>query len=190
MPLSEPHRALLLDTARSSIEYGLSHGRALPVTPAEHPPLDAAGASFVTLHRNGELRGCIGSLEAYRPLLLDVAENAFAAAFRDPRFAPLKPAEFESLSVDISVLSKPETLACESRRELLDRMRPGIDGLILQEGAKRGTFLPSVWSSLPDKTDFLRHLALKAGLPADHWSDSIRVWRYTTESFGDSYLGS
>jgi AmmeMemoRadiSam system protein A len=186
MPLSESHRALLLDTARGSIEYGLSHGLALPVAPDEHPPLDASGASFVTLHRDGELRGCIGSLEAYRPLLLDVTENAFAAAFRDPRFAPLKRTELEALSVDISVLSQPETVAFTSRAELLDLMRPGIDGLILQEGGKRGTFLPSVWKSLPDKDDFLRHLALKAGLPPAHWSDSIRVWRYTTESFGDS----
>ena len=185
MPLSEPHRALLLDTARSSIEYGLSHGRALPVTPAEHPPLDAAGASFVTLHRNGELRGCIGSREAYRPLLLDVAENAFAAAFRDPRFAPLKPAEFESLSVDISVLSQPETLACESRRELLDRMRPGIDGLILTFGARRGTFLPSVWQQIPEAGGFLRALKQKAGLSRDFWSPDLRLERYTTESFAE-----
>jgi AmmeMemoRadiSam system protein A len=187
MPLSESQRSLLLDTARGSIEYGLDHGRAQPVVADRHQPLDAAGASFVTLHSNGELRGCIGSLEAWRPLLLDVSENAFAAAFRDPRFAPLRTAEFGGLSVDISVLSEPEPLDFESREELLDRIQPGIDGLILQDGDRRGTFLPSVWSSLPDKDDFLKHLALKAGLAASHWSDTLRVWRYTTESFGDNY---
>jgi AmmeMemoRadiSam system protein A len=187
MPLPESQRGLLLLTARRSIEYGLSHRRALPVTPAEHPPLDQAGASFVTLHLHGELRGCIGSLEAYRPLLLDVAENAYAAAFGDFRFARLEPSELQALSVDVSVLSKPEAIAFEDQQALLMQIRPGTDGLILQDGARRGTFLPSVWTSLPEAEDFVRQLKLKAGLPGDHWSHSVKVWRYTTESFGDSY---
>jgi AmmeMemoRadiSam system protein A len=192
MPLNEPQlnesqRALLLLTARRSIEHGLRHKRPLPVTPQEHPPLDAPGASFVTLHRQRQLRGCIGSLEAYRPLLRDVAENAYAAAFLDPRFEPLQSRECDGLSVDVSVLSAPEELEFDDQTDLLMKIRPGVDGLILADGVKRGTFLPSVWESLPAAADFLRHLKLKAGLPGHYWSDTVRIWRYTTESFGDSY---
>ena len=187
MPLNESQRELLLLTARQSIEYGLRHKRPLPVTPKDHPPFDQFGASFVTLHRRGQLRGCIGSLEAYRPLLSDVAENAYAAAFRDPRFEPVQSEEVDSLSVDISILSAPEQLRFDSQQDLLSQIRPGIDGLILADGTRRGTFLPSVWESLPTPTDFLQHLKLKAGLPGNYWSDTIKVWRYATESFGDSY---
>jgi AmmeMemoRadiSam system protein A len=185
MPLSEAEGALLLVTARQSIEYGLSHNRALPVTPAAHPPLDKPGASFVTLHRHGELRGCIGSLQASRPMLADVAENAYAAAFRDSRFIPVQANELDEIDIAVSVLSEPEALHVEDEQELLAQLRPGIDGLILEDEGKRGTFLPSVWESLPAKTDFLAHLKSKAGLPADHWSDSLKVWRYTTETFSE-----
>jgi AmmeMemoRadiSam system protein A len=187
MPLNESQRTLLLMTARQSIDYGFSHKRPLPVTPKEHPPLDKPGASFVTLHHKGHLRGCIGSLEAYRPLLVDVAEHAFDAAFGDPRFEPLQSQELDGLSVDISILSAPMELRFDNQQDLLAQIRPGIDGLILAEGARRGTFLPSVWESLATTTDFLQHLKLKAGLPGGYWSDTIKVWRYTTESFGDSY---
>jgi AmmeMemoRadiSam system protein A len=185
MLLSESQRALLLGVARQSIEHGLKQRRPLPVVPAEHPPFDLPGASFVTLHRQGALRGCIGSLEAHRPLLLDVAQNAYAAAFRDPRFEPLQPQELEDLDIDISILSSPEALSFDNQQALLDQIRPGVDGLILEDGARRGTFLPSVWSSLPDKADFLAQLKLKAGLPVDYWSDKLKVWRYTTECFGE-----
>lgn len=187
MPLSDPQRTALLDVARRSIEYGLDHPGPLPVDPAAHAPLDRPGASFVTLHRNGELRGCIGSLEAHRPLLADVAENAFAAAFRDPRFAPLRAREMTGLHVDVSVLSQPLLLQFSSQPDLLAQLRPGVDGLILEDYGRRGTFLPSVWESLTTAEAFLHNLKLKAGLPADYWSDTLRVWRYTTESFGDSY---
>jgi AmmeMemoRadiSam system protein A len=187
MPLNESQRAVLLLTARQSIEHGLRHKGPLPVAAREHPPLEKPGASFVTLHRQGQLRGCIGSLEAYRPLLADVAENAYAAAFRDPRFPALQARELDGLSVDISILSAPEPLHFDSEQDLLTRIRPGIDGLILQAGTRRGTFLPSVWESLPASRDFLQHLKLKAGLPGDYWADTIKVWRYITESFGDSY---
>lgn len=186
MPLTEAQRAVLLSTARQSIEYGLSRQSAMPVDPQPQPPLDRPGASFVTLHDNGQLRGCIGSLEAQRPLLADVAANAYAAAFRDPRFPPLQPAELAGLDIDVSVLSQPEEMQFSDQPDLLAQIRPGVDGLILEDRGRRGTFLPSVWKSLPDAAAFLQHLKLKAGLPADHWSDSLRVWRYTTESFGDS----
>jgi AmmeMemoRadiSam system protein A len=187
MPLSESQRAELLEVARKSIEYGLSHSGALPVDPAAHPPFDRPGASFVTLHRLGELRGCIGSLQAHRPLLADVAENAYAAAFRDHRFNRLQTGELGDLDVDVSVLSEPQPLNFTDQADLLAQLRPGIDGLILEDRGRRGTFLPSVWQSLPTAEDFLHNLKLKAGLPGDHWSDTLRVWRYTTESFGDSY---
>jgi AmmeMemoRadiSam system protein A len=187
MPLTEAQRTTLLDTARQAIEYGLRHREVMPVDPRSHPPLDQPGASFVTLHDNGQLRGCIGSLEAQRPLLADVAENAYAAAFRDPRFPPLEAAELAGLDVDVSVLSEPGEMHFSDQPGLLAQIRPGVDGLILEDRGRRGTFLPSVWESLPDAAAFLQHLKLKAGLPADHWSDSLRVWRYTTESFGDSY---
>lgn len=182
--LSEPARGNLLRVAWNSIEQGLRNGTPWPVDANQYEPeLCEHRASFVTLERYGQLRGCIGRLEAERPLVEDVAENAFAAAFRDPRFAPLSQAERSGLSLHISVLSLPEPLRFQSEAELIEQLRPGLDGLILEDGLHRGTFLPSVWSSLPEPEEFLRYLKRKAGLPMDHWSDSLRVSRYTTESF-------
>ncbi len=179
-------RAELLRLARASILHGLETGRPLAVDLADFDPeLAAPGASFVTLHRQGELRGCIGSLEAHRPLVVDVAENAFAAAFRDPRFSPLAVDEFDDLEIEISVLSPPEPMAFTDEADLLRQIRPGVDGLILEDMGRRGTFLPSVWAQLPRREDFLAHLKLKAGLPPGHWSPTVRVWRYTTESFAE-----
>jgi len=179
-------RRVLLSLARASIRHGLETGRPLAVdTKAFDPALQKRRAAFVTLNERGQLRGCIGSLEAYRPLVADVAENAFNAAFRDPRFPPVTPREFPDLRIHISVLSEPEPLAFRDEAELLASLRPGIDGLILEDRGLRGTFLPSVWEQLPDKREFLAHLKLKAGLPPDHWSPTLRVWRYTTESFSE-----
>jgi uncharacterized protein len=186
MNFSAEDRASLLDLARRSIAHGLDHGAPLRVDPDDYPEsLRTERAAFVTLHRHGELRGCIGHLEACQPLVQDVAENAYAAAFRDPRFPPLSRQEWAGLAVHISVLTPPEPMTFGSEADLLAQLRPGIDGLILSEGSARGTFLPSVWESLPQPRDFLKHLKRKAGLPADHWSERIRVARYTTESFGD-----
>ena len=184
--LSDVQRQTLLAVARDSIRHGLHTGQ--PLRPRPHdfdPELAAPGAAFVTLERGGELRGCIGSLEAHRPLLTDVSENAFAAGFRDPRFPPLSPTEFEDLDIHISVLSPPEPVKFDSEADLLARIRPGIDGLIIEDAGRRGTFLPSVWASLPEPALFWRHLKQKAGLPPDHWSPTLRVYRYTTESFGE-----
>ena len=140
-------------------------------------------ACFVTLKASGELRGCMGSIEATRSLVEDVSLNAYSAGFKDPRFSPLTDAEIAGLDVSISVLSEPVEVrfACES--DLLAQMRPGVDGLVLQDGIRRGTFLPAVWRTLPEPGTFLSHLKQKAGLPVDYWSDSMRAWRYTTESF-------
>ncbi len=185
--LSRRQREILLDIARRSIVHGLERHGPLAVDPDDYDArLRAPGASFVTLHLGKELRGCIGSLEAHRPLVSDVASNAYAAAFQDPRFPPLTAGELPALRIHISVLSAATPLRFTSEADLLRQLRPAVDGLILEEGEiHRGTFLPSVWSSLPDPRQFLRQLKLKAGLPPDYWSDTLRVSRYTTESFGE-----
>lgn len=177
-----PDRQALLEYARHAIERGLV-GERLKVQVKEFSAtLQAPGASFVTLKIERELRGCIGTLEAQRPLILDVVSNAYSAAFRDPRFPALTRAEFPVLDVHISVLSEPQPMVVESEAELLAQLRPGIDGLVLEEGYHRGTFLPAVWEQLPEPREFVRHLKRKAGLPADYWSPALRVSRYTVVS--------
>lgn len=184
MAYDEASRRLLKDVARAAIEHGLRHGRPPNPDPADYPPaLREPRASFVTLKRGGRLRGCIGSLEAVRPLVVDVAHNAFAAAFQDPRFPPLEAEELNDLDISISVLSPAQPIHFESEADLLARLRPGVDGLILSDGGHRGTFLPSVWEQLPEPAAFLAQLKLKAGLPPDYWSPTLRVERYTTESW-------
>lgn len=184
MSLNESQKNTLLQLARDSIAHGLKTGKALKVKLQDFPPeLTVDRACFVTLERQGQLRGCIGMLEAVRPLVEDVAENAFAAAFRDPRFPPLSNDELADLDLHISILSPAEPMNFDSEQDLLAKIRPGIDGLILEEGYRRGTFLPSVWEQLPSAEQFLRHLKQKAGLPADYWSDTVKVSRYTTEMF-------
>ncbi len=183
--LNEQERDTLLSIAATSIRHGLDTGRPLAVDPLAYPAaLQQPGASFVTLELDGRLRGCIGSLEAVRPLVHDVAANAFAAAFSDPRFPPLSAAELPRLHVSLSLLGPAEAVQFDSEADLTAQLQPGVDGLILEAEGRRGTFLPSVWESLPDPAQFLRQLKLKAGLPADYWSNAIRVSRYRTESFG------
>ena len=186
MPFTDRQRALLLQIARQSIEHGLRYGVPLNVDTRQFDQrLTDNGACFVTLHQDGQLRGCIGSLEARRPLIEDVAENAFAAAFRDPRFKPLQHDELIDLCIDISLIHPPQSLPVSSEQQLLKELQPAIDGLILEDGRHRGTFLPSVWESLPEPAEFIRQLKRKAGLPVDYWSDTLKVWRYTTECFGE-----
>ncbi len=181
---NETQRKQLLQLARDSIDHGLQQGNALPVRLEDFDPeLQQPAACFVTLHKEGQLRGCIGSLEAHQPLVRDVSDNAFAAAFRDPRFGPLQEDEKQNLQLSISVLTPARPMNFSSEQDLLQQIKPGVDGLILQDGGRRGTFLPSVWEQLPDKEEFLKHLKLKAGLPVDHWSDTLQVSRYQTESF-------
>ena len=177
-------QGLLLEIARASIRHGLDSGRPLTVDPAGYEsPLGEPAATFVTLNLNGGLRGCIGQLEARRPLVTDVAENAFSAAFRDPRFPPLAEPEWPALDIHISILTPAQAIAASCEEELLDALQPGLDGLIIEEGRRRATFLPSVWESLPDRREFLRQLRLKAGLAPDHWSSGFRAYRYRTFSF-------
>ncbi len=182
--LCKEERTLLRRVAKDIVVYGLEHGQAMPVETSRYPPpLQTPGASFVTLKKHGELRGCIGSLSAYRPLLEDVAYNAYAAAFSDPRFPPLRTREFADLEFHLSVLTPAVAMQFESEQDLLNQLRPGEDGLVLEDGIHRGTFLPAVWESLPDAKHFLQHLKLKAGLSPDYWSSTLRVSRYSTESF-------
>lgn len=187
--LAPPQRASLMAVARRSIEQGLVTGHPLVVVPSEyHRDLKQVRASFVTLHIKRQLRGCIGHLEAVQPLVVDVAENAFAAAFRDPRFRPLTQAEWPDVDLHLSLLTIPEPLQFADEADLIRQIRPGEDGLILQDGPNRGTFLPSVWESLPEVEDFLVQLKYKAGLAANHWSDRVEVYRYHAESFGEDDL--
>jgi len=183
-PLDNPEdRESLLGIARASIRHGLEHGSPLRVDPAGFSPrLREPGACFVTLRRSGTLRGCVGSLQATRSLVEDVAQNAFASAFRDSRFQPLTETEHTDLDLHLSILTPPEPLPCRSETELLSKLRPGIDGLILEDGPRRATFLPAVWESLADPKKFLIELKRKAGLSEDHWSDGIRFHRYRAES--------
>ena len=172
--------------AADSIRHGLETGHALSVNVEDYSPtLQQAGASFITLTILRQLRGCIGKLTATRPLIEDVAKNAFAAAFEDPRFPPLTAEEFDQLEYHISILNPAEDMEFDSEADLLQQLRPGIDGLILEDRDRRATFLPSVWESLPTASDFLQQLKRKAGLPADYWSNTLQMQRYTVEEFGN-----
>ncbi len=173
---------ILLQAARSAIaaEFGGPPPAALPVHWLQRPR-----ASFVTLKIHGHLRGCIGSLEARRSLFEDVCHNAVAAAFRDPRFEPLTPAELEELRIEVSILSEATPMDCYDERDALAQLRPGTDGLILEYGLHRATFLPQVWDELPQPAVFLRQLKRKAGLASDFWSDDVRLARYTVQQFSE-----
>jgi AmmeMemoRadiSam system protein A len=184
MNLGPVQRLELLEIARASIESALRQGELAPYS-GEHPDpaLNRPGASFVTLRTRDDLRGCCGTIEPSPSLTQDVWNNAWASAFADPRFPPLTPEEWRDTDVQISVLSEPERIDASSEAELVERLRPGIDGLILQAGAKRSTFLPAVWEQLTDPARFVRHLKMKAGWPADFWPADMQAWRYTTISF-------
>ncbi len=185
MALDAGARATLLRAARQSIEHTLAGNRLSFENDNSDAVLHEKHASFVTLKRHGALRGCIGTLEATRSLLQDVIHNARAAAFQDSRFPALTQPELAGLHIEISVLSIAVPITARNRVELLQLLQPGKDGLIVQEGARRATFLPSVWESLPDADDFFDQLMQKAGLGAAYWSSSLKLFRYQTDNFGD-----
>jgi AmmeMemoRadiSam system protein A len=172
----------LLRIARETLAADLG-GEPVPLPAAGW--LQEEGACFVTLHRGGELRGCIGTMIARRPLATDVQANARAAAFEDPRFPPLEAQELEGLSIEVSLLSDLAPMEFESESDLIRQLRPGVDGLLLEVGFHRGTFLPTVWRALPDSRLFLRKLKTKAGLSEDFWSEDLTVRRYTTRSWSE-----
>lgn len=183
MTLDASARATLLKAARQSIGHSLTSDESAFENNCSNPALREPHASFVTLKRHGVLRGCIGTLEPKRPLLDDVIHNAMAAAFEDPRFPPLTAPELESLHIEISVLSAAEPIKARDRAELLRVLKPGRDGLIVQEGRLRATFLPTVWTSLTDPGTFYEELMKKAGFGIDHWSSNLKFFRYHAESF-------
>jgi AmmeMemoRadiSam system protein A len=185
MSLNKTNQQHLLELAKNSIQHGLQTGRPIKINLDDFPAeLTERRATFVTLEINHQLRGCIGMLEAVRPLAEDIAENAYSAAFKDPRFPPLEAHELDKLDIHLSILTPAEPVSFSSEQDLLAQLKPGIDGLILEEGHRRGTFLPSVWESLPEPEQFLRHLKQKAGLAPDYWSANIRVSRYQAEIIG------
>lgn len=179
------HGQTLLRLARSTIAEALGE---TAITSASAAWLDDPGASFVTLTHRGELRGCIGTLIAERPLREDDTANARAAAFHDPRFAPVTIREFGDVAIEVSLLSPLEPVFFESEKHLLALLRPGVDGVLLEHGWQRGTFLPQVWEQLPEPKAFLAHLKQKAGMPADFWAANIRVSRYTVTKWRESAL--
>ncbi len=183
MLLNKKNKRILLDLAYQSIQTGLGTGHPLSIDLRDYPnEFSQQRATFVTLEKNKQLRGCIGMLEAVFPLAEDVCENAFSAAFKDPRFPPVEQAEIDELDIHISILSPSEEILFTSEQDLIAKIRPNIDGLILQSGSRKGTFLPSVWQSIPTSKQFLQHLKQKAGVAKNYWSDQIKVYRYTTET--------
>jgi len=178
----------LLLLASKSIEYGLIHGHPIKISINHHPkPIQKKGASFITLKQANQLRGCIGSPIANHPLVMDVINNAYKAAFNDPRFKILQKQEFEKTSISISILSPPSKIKINSEDDLLANLRPFVDGLIIRDLGKQSLFLPSVWQQLQNPEDFLLRLKLKAGLTGEHWSKTFSAERFTAEeiSFAD-----
>jgi AmmeMemoRadiSam system protein A len=176
----------LLSIARGSIEYGFEHGGPLPVRLAELPAaLAEPAATFTTLRRSGELRGCCGTLEARQALADDVAHSAYQAAFRDPRFAPLLRDEFQGIHLEVSVLTPMEAMHVSDEADLLEQLQPGVDGLVIVEGGRRATFLPKVWENLPEPGQFIAQLKAKCGLPFDYWSPQLEFLRYRTNTWSE-----
>lgn len=177
----------LLYVAHQSIKHGFKHGAPLTVRLEDFPKeLQQKRATFVTLKIGARLRGCIGTWVPALPLIKDVVEHAFAAAFRDPRFAPLAENESDMVNLSIAILSLPEPVNFSAQQDLIKKIRPHVDGLILETGLYRATLLPSVWESLHNAQEFLDHLKLKAGLAKDFWSDQIKISRYTTEIISET----
>lgn len=176
--LSASEEREFLRIARQTIASGCTTG-----TPPEPPTHKSATfqqrlATFVTLQKRGELRGCIGSLQAHRSLLEDVVHNAYASAFLDHRFFPVTENELMEISIEISILTPMSPIPVATESELLAELKPGVDGLVIENDVYKATFLPQVWEQLPAPEDFLNHLKQKAGIPAGTWPDDMRCFRY------------
>ena len=178
----------LLDVARQALTSATSkNGRTPDVKVHSFPhPLRTHAACFVTLNAGDRLRGCIGSLTAHRPLVEDVVINAVKSGFKDPRFKPLQADELDQLSIKIAVLSPAGQMELADQADLERQLDPGKDGLILTDGSHRGTFLPMVWDKLPKPTDFVNALKVKAGLPREHWSGTLRIARFRAETLSET----
>lgn len=176
----------LLRLARHSIEHGFAHREPLPVDCGALPRvLTEPAATFTTLRFQGQLRGCCGTLEAVRPLAEDVTYSAFQAAFRDPRFDPVGKHEVDAIRLEVSVLSPLESIRVGDEADLLQRLQPGIDGLVIVANGTRATFLPKVWEMLPDPQKFLAALKVKCGLADNYWSELLEFQRYRTRSYAE-----
>jgi len=183
--LTDEEKKTLLHLARGTLERGV-RGLELPAVEADAttPRLKDPGASFVTLTIKKQLRGCIGALEPYQPLAQDVREHALAAALEDPRFPPVRPEELDQIEIEISRLTLPRRLDYADASDLLNRLRPNIDGVILRDGMRRATFLPQVWEKIPDKAAFLDNLCSKMGAMPDTWRRKhLEVLTYQVEEF-------
>ncbi len=174
----------LLTLARHAI--AARFGQAAQNVAVDLPELAKMGATFVTLTQQGQLRGCIGSLEAWRPLAQDVQENACAAAFRDPRFSPLRADELPHTRVEVSLLTPPEPMQFSSEADALAQLRPNVDGVIFTASGRRSTFLPQVWEQLPEPREFMARLKQKAGLAASYWGPDVRLERYTVHKWKEA----
>jgi AmmeMemoRadiSam system protein A len=166
---------LLLGRARSAVEARLGLASLPPATDAR---LEKRGATFVTLRKDGDLRGCIGSLNAHRPLGRDIEANAVAAAFDDPRFPPVTAAEWPQIAIEASLLSEPEFMEFSDEADALSRLRPGVDGVTFFNGCQHATFLPQVWEQLPEPQRFMAALKKKAGKAADFWGPNVMLATY------------
>ncbi len=183
--MNKPERRIVLTgTARTAIASRLDIEFNAPEVPDDSWYRDD-GASFVTLHLNGNLRGCIGSLVAHQPLIEDVRDNAVSAAFKDPRFPPLSAREFPDVHIEVSVLTAPEAMQFTDETDALSQLQPKIDGVIFTSGQHKATFLPQVWEQLPTPEYFMAHLKQKAGLPAAFWSADVKLERYRVEEFAE-----
>lgn len=185
MTLTPEERQILLRLAREALEEGVRERRLSPLDLSNLPPrLREPGASFVTLTKHGQLRGCIGALEASRPLAEDVREHAVAAALEDFRFPPVQPEELPEIHIEVSYLTPLQPLEYDAPEDLVKKLRPGIDGVVLRDGWRRATFLPQVWEQIPEAEEFLSHLCLKMGSSPDAWRrKKLEVWVYQVESF-------
>ena len=184
--LTPTEKEILLKLARRTLELKLRGEKHLPLNaePQQTPLLQADGATFVTLTIDGQLRGCIGTLEAYRPLVEDVREHAIAAALYDTRFSPLRAEELDDIEIEISRLSTPMPLDYDNADDLLTKLRPNVDGVVLIDGHRRATYLPQVWEQLPGADEFLSHLCRKMGLSGDAWKEKkLEVLVYQVEEF-------
>lgn len=183
--LTDAEKKVLLRVARDAMEHAV---KGSPLPPIDSSLMTAnlkePGASFVTLTIHGELRGCIGALEAYQPLVEDVREHAVAAALEDPRFPAVDSSELSTIKLEVSRLTAPQRLDYSSPEDLLQRVRPHVDGVILKDGYRRATFLPQVWEQIHSTIEFLERLSVKMGAKPDHWrSASVQVWVYQVEEF-------
>ncbi|WP_168204197.1 AmmeMemoRadiSam system protein A [Aliikangiella coralliicola] len=174
-------KQVILSTARHAIQYGLTY-KEVPILELGNysSRLQQNTATFVTLKETNKLRGCVGTLTPYQPLIQDVAEHAFAAAFRDNRFPPVNHIEEPMLHISVSVLSPKEMMVVKDEKDLISQLEAGKDGIILQYQNHNATFLPAVWESLKDPKTFIKELKLKAGLAENFWSNEMKLSRYTT----------